>query len=111
MPNLPPRIAPFLPIIVEQLEPGPVGQVVGVAPQQEHEDDDQDVLGCPHPEGGRLLALRDGKCVQFLEQVDYLGWSFFMSSSVLLKMLYVYFTETKQVWDVISAKLKLCYTA
>ena len=43
--NPPPHIASLLPIIVEQLVPGPVGQVEGVAPQQEHEDDDQDVLG------------------------------------------------------------------
>ena len=53
-------------------------------------------LVCPHPEGGILLALRDGKYVHFVEQVGYLGLLLFMSPSVLFKILYLYHTETKQ---------------
>ena len=35
----------LVPVGVEELVPGPVGQVDGVGPEEEHEEDDEDLLG------------------------------------------------------------------
>ena len=102
--HLPPHVAPLLPIRVEQLVPGPVGEVEGVGPQQEHEEDDQDVLGYK-------FGLRYTKSVHVQWEEGGCERNFFLFCFVLVgsikDMFIMYRTSTRhlhaegsKVWNI-----------